>query len=99
MIDLQSPGALLRVQQLHLGPQLLDLVLDVVESLVGEVAGVDAEELLHDGRERRVELVGEHDDVGDAGGAGEAALVVVERPLPLGPLGSGVVDDENPALY
>ena len=62
-----------------------------------EVAGVDAEELVHDGGERGVELVGEHDDVGDAGGAGEAALVVRERPLPLGTLGTRVVHHQHPA--
>ena len=64
-----------------------------------EVACVDAEELLHDGGEGRVELVGEHDDVGDAGGAGEAALVVRERTLPLGTLRTRVVDHQHPASH
>ena len=51
------------------------------------------------GRERRVQIAGELEDVCDARGAGEASFVVVEGPLPLGPLWPRVVHHEHPTLY
>ncbi len=88
--------ALDRIKESNLRPQPVNLLLDEFKPAISIEALLCLSELLHDRGQPGCEGVGMLHDVCHAGGAGEAAFLIVERNFPLGNSGPSLIHDEDP---